>query len=580
MRLNFIKSIKRRLPKLNKRAKIILLGLLACCLLITVVQLAYPRSHAPLKAKLFGQSIGFKKINDLAPKVSESFDNATTKLQVPGAEKTLSLKNLGASIDTKKTLETINYPLWQRFIPLSLFFASPKVNYYVLDFMTDEQKEVISKLEADLNTQPKDSKLKIENGQIVIEKGYDGSIIKTDDIVQQIAGTQFHDGETVIDLKTESIKAVVSEEELKQAYEKALAYSKHQVTIVGLDDKKHIIPTEALINLLTVVNATSEESETETESKTDITIDQKELEKYMQTTGSVYRIEPGTTVIKVTDGTETSRTTGNIGKSLNIATLKNNIQQALDSSELNNTITTDTINLAPINKYERSYSKTQKGLQTYLDDLGQSEDIRVAVKQLDGNGWSVGTRQYESVVAASTYKIYLAVYLYNKINNGEIKLSDPILGQTTDSCLEKMIVVSNNDCPNEWLDNIIGRKNVNNYLYGLGMSRATNLNNPSASQTSAQDLVNILVGINNSSLLGGNGRNSLLEKMSRQVYRDGLPAGTSGWVQNKPGFLWSYNHDAGIVHTSHGSYAIAILTKNSNFKRIAEITKQIESLMY
>ena len=66
--------------------------------------------------------------------------------------------------------------------------------------------------------------------------------------------------------------------------------------------------------------------------------------------------------------------------------------------------------------------------------------------------------------------------------------------------------------------------------------------------------------------------------MKRNVYRQGIPAGASGTVADKVGFLNGLLHDAAIVYSPKGTYVLVILTNGSSWANIAELTKKIEAL--
>ena len=72
----------------------------------------------------------------------------------------------------------------------------------------------------------------------------------------------------------------------------------------------------------------------------------------------------------------------------------------------------------------------------------------------------------------------------------------------------------------------------------------------------------------------------LLEKMGRQLYPYGIPAGSKGKVYDKVGFLWSYIHDTGIVYHPKGTYVLTVMTSGYSYAKIAEITRQVEAIMY
>ena len=234
---------------------------------------------------------------------------------------------------------------------------------------------------------------------------------------------------------------------------------------------------------------------------------------------------------------------------------------------------------APTIVYDRSYNHSQKALQSYVDQVTSGKDIEISVKQLTGDGWSASSGTSKSVVSASTYKLFISLILMKKIDAGSISWSDSIQGTTVENCLYKTIVVSANNCAEDWLGQW-GRTNVNNTLYGLGFSTATTFMASDAVHTSAADLQKLLIGLHNKSLFSSDNASRLIGLMKKQVYRQGIPTGSSGTVADKVGFLWNYLNDAAIVYHPKGTYVLVVMTNNQSWSKIAEITKKIENIMY
>ena len=57
-----------------------------------------------------------------------------------------------------------------------------------------------------------------------------------------------------------------------------------------------------------------------------------------------------------------------------------------------------------------------------------------------------------------------------------------------------------------------------------------------------------------------------------------MPAGASGSVADKVGFLNGLLHDAAIVYSPKGDYALTVMSDGSSWANIAEITRKIEAL--
>jgi beta-lactamase class A len=89
-----------------------------------------------------------------------------------------------------------------------------------------------------------------------------------------------------------------------------------------------------------------------------------------------------------------------------------------------------------------------------------------------------------------------------------------------------------------------------------------------------------MIDIQQSTLVKGGERDFMLGLMRAQVYRQGVPAGTSAVVADKVGFLNGYLNDAAIVYHPNGTYVISVMTSGASWGKIAEITRKIEGIMY
>jgi beta-lactamase class A len=229
----------------------------------------------------------------------------------------------------------------------------------------------------------------------------------------------------------------------------------------------------------------------------------------------------------------------------------------------------------------QTYARSQEGLQSYLDYLDSVYDIRISVDQLDGS-WEASIRGDEESVSASTYKVFVAVYLLNQIADGTLTYDSAVSGRNAEECLTSMIEVSDNDCALAFL-NGLGRDAINQYFWDRGYSTATNLNvqeSTGTTVTSVDDLTKLMSEIYDSTILSGSERDLLLSLMQKQVYREGIPAGSSGTVSDKVGFLNAYLNDTAIVETASGDYALSIISDGATWATLASITSAIEDIMY
>jgi beta-lactamase class A len=117
----------------------------------------------------------------------------------------------------------------------------------------------------------------------------------------------------------------------------------------------------------------------------------------------------------------------------------------------------------------------------------------------------------------------------------------------------------------------------------INEARALGLKNTTldkeAQKTSAGDLATFLGSVYSGTIdINAENRSRLIDAMKRNVYRKGIPAGSSGTVADKVGFLDGLLHDASLVYSPKGDYVLVAMTDGSSWDKIAELTRKIESI--
>ena len=218
--------------------------------------------------------------------------------------------------------------------------------------------------------------------------------------------------------------------------------------------------------------------------------------------------------------------------------------------------------------------------QSGLADLPSQTATAVAVVDLSNRGYSnVMYNADTQFTSASTYKIFVAYAMIHDVETGRRTWSSSINGTTWDTCLSRMIVNSDNACPEAYLVSI-GYSSFNEIVQSLGVSDQTVLH-PYDMRTTAGDLAMILQKLYRGELMSEENKNKLLDLMSQQIYRQGIPTGIgdSGVVYDKVGFLDGLLHDAAIVHTDAGDYVLVVMTNGESWSYIAEVAKYVNSML-
>lgn len=198
---------------------------------------------------------------------------------------------------------------------------------------------------------------------------------------------------------------------------------------------------------------------------------------------------------------------------------------------------------------------------------------------------AVSSNGATTVTSASTYKLFIAAYLFHLDRIGAFTWT-----ASDKSGFEDMIVNSGNTYPEEILAKY-GEATIDAWLKTQGWGAVFTTN--AAASTTSDDLANLL-----EQLAAGKGpfsdpanRAWLLKLMGEQIYRTGIPAAaaatTSGaTVQDKVGFLNDVNNDAGIVTLPNGQrYVLVIMTSGHDqtqldFSRINTIAAKVQQIVY
>ena len=172
--------------------------------------------------------------------------------------------------------------------------------------------------------------------------------------------------------------------------------------------------------------------------------------------------------------------------------------------------------------------------------------------------------------------------LFDRINKGQIHWTDPMLDTNVAECFDRMTVASTNPCAESWIAQF-GRQYINDFIHTRGFSSGTSFTTGSANQTTAADLNKYMIGLDNGTLVSGANRQKLEYNLSRHPYKYGIGTGSSvpaNQIYDKVGFLWDYIHDTGIVPHPRGKYILTIMTKGQSYAAIANVTREIERIMY
>jgi beta-lactamase class A len=212
------------------------------------------------------------------------------------------------------------------------------------------------------------------------------------------------------------------------------------------------------------------------------------------------------------------------------------------------------------------------------------------------NGQFVSLNGNQSLPAASTIKIPVAIAFFQAVDQGKIQLHEQIpltqdvVGsgagtmqyelekRDSYSALEvvtKMIVISDNTATNMLIKRLGGMEKLNQQFQAWQMSH-TKLNNPlpdleGTNTTSPKDLAMVLVKLQDGNLLSLKSRDRLLDIMQQTKTRTLLPQGLEpdAVISHKTGDIGTILGDAGVIDMPNGKRYIGAVMATRPYNDVA-----------
>jgi beta-lactamase class A len=201
----------------------------------------------------------------------------------------------------------------------------------------------------------------------------------------------------------------------------------------------------------------------------------------------------------------------------------------------------------------------------------------IYLHQLRGGDATASYQPDQRFYPASIYKLLILETLFKKTpyagwNKG---LSN---GMTITKCVDRMIRYSDNNC-GVALGSYAGWTPATNQLKSLGLTNTALNTSDTQLHTTAGDVAKYLEYFYGDSTYP-DAKQFALNVMSQQVYRSGIPAGSSGCtVYDKIGDLNGFKHDAGVVDCPDTTYILVVMSKGGSYKQIANIASQLHQVI-
>lgn len=542
---------------------------------LLLAQLLYPADRLPLFMTIDTQTVGWQPMEAATKLLDEKYARLTVPLYFGSSQhayRTPAVADIGLTVTNKSRVEKSGYPFWLRLVPTSLFWAGAAVQPPKPEYMRSSgvlSAYIERELGASCSVAPKNPTFAVKNNALQLIPAIDGGRCELADVRSRLssveprlsaaAGTRIPMKRIAPPISNEQARTFL--EDLKKRTDKGVAVKVGEGTVT--------IEKNQLLGWLDF---------SDKDNKLAVHVNRDRSAQYFNATVApkVSRAA-GVSKVSTLDFTETSRVNGAMGQALDLDKTLSSIDEYLTNASNQPAAVTKV--LQPRTEYTRSYSPTDTGLSALLKQYAEAHPGAYGISLIElGGRHRRATYQDDKVFqTASTYKLFIAYSSLKRVEAGTWHWGDQITGgRNLEKCLDDMIVKSDNACGEALLAKI-GFRPITDEMKAIGLSGNTSFLKD-VPQTTAGDLATFLGALQSGQLLSPDSTNRLLGMMKRNIYRQGVPAGTGSQVADKVGFLNGLFHDAAIIYGPDGPVILTVMTEGSNWATIADLTRQIEAL--
>lgn len=554
-----------------------MIAAIATPLIMVAVQFVYPLGHTRLFAVVDGVPIGGMSRDDAVRRLDEAYQSAKVAIMFGSADKPYrspTLKTLGGSVNSNQAVGAVTYLWWLRLVPTSLWWAHLLVGDQAAEVTLNAESVrtyVTTELGESCTVAPQNATIVVgDDANLSVKKAEDGGTCKLADVVRLVGSANVSATlPNTVKVPMERIAPAISDDVAKKLLD-TMKGRLHQPVLLTYETTQ--VPIEAKTVTSWLVFG-------EHDGKIEVTIDgTKAADLLNEKMGSLVTKAPGVVTITTHDFQEISRTGGGNGQTLDTTGTAANIAKYLTGQTEDVPVATAPV--PPQQKFIRSYSSTDAGISALMRHYAESHPgtYGISLVELSGKRRRAAFNDTRKFTTASTYKVYVAYSTLKRVESGEFKWSDQVAGgRNLEKCFDDMIVLSDNACA-EALVKRIGYTPLHRDITGLGLTN-TSFIDAESYKTTAGDLSVFMASLETGQLpLSQSSRDRLLAALRRNVYRQGIPAGASGSVADKVGFLDGLLHDTAVVYSPSGTYVLTIMTEGSSWATIAELTREIEKI--
>lgn len=532
---------------------------------VMIVQLFYPSDRLLPLQRVDGLAVGAKSKTDAIKALDTAYANKKIDVYLGSNQSPVTaptFEQAGLSVDNTGRVQAMRYAWYWRLVPSSLFWANSAISAPKLVTSSKSDEFLTTKLLTQCQPQPQNATLKAEGAKLVVVPAKNGGECDGATVKKEFTAiTPSLSRPVAAHISMKEITPDVVDAEAQASADHYMAQVKDGIALT-VEGQQVTLPAADVYSWLDF---------TPNDITVDIDVNLDKIKPFMdKSITPKVAIAPGTATVTTKDFEEVSRVGGSDGRTLDLGKTAASIGKVVQG---NSGLATAVTQVVPANiTYVRSYSSTDTGLNALLSNFAKDHNgtFGISYAELSGDRRRANFQGDKQFVTASTYKLFVAYSVLKHVESGQMSWEE------NQTCFNKMISNSDNACAEAFLFKV-GLKTVTSEINALGL-KDSNFTKEGGPYTTANDLVIYLGTLEGGSMFSDTSKQRLVSAMLGNTFRNGVPAGASGQVADKVGFMNGLLHDAAIVYSPKGTYALAVMTDGSTWGTIADLTREIEKI--
>lgn len=542
--------------------------------LVVLIQVLYPADRALPFLYLGGIEVGGSNREAIIARLSDFAESGKVTLVTPSRQWQPLWSEVGLTIDREASATAaLEYAWWERLIPFSsiMRIIQSRQAPFVALVDQDRMRAFADRLVAEDIAAAQEAVIKVIDGRVQIDAAKSGYKFEVNEVIRQIQSLPLQTQST-IHLVPQPIPPTRSQAALQKTQAQAEVMLSRDLQLQVGDrqfhpDRKEIGEWLAFTeDLLT--------------KQLQVSLNYEALRQYLGEIDKAVQLPAGTTTVTLLDGQVVGRTEAQAGRTVAIDAAIAAIEKELRATEATTPVVLQVASVPPTVNYVRTYSQASSGLQALIRDWEAANygDYGIIVRELSGQHRYAEHQPDKRFVTASTYKMFLAYTVFQKIDQGIITSGQRTdMGWTVDQCIREMIVNSTNPCAIS-LQNLVGWEETDRMLRDAGFT-ATFLNNQTSGDkySTVRDETNFMLRTYSHSLMSPEHSEYLMSLFKRQIWRAGIPSGVPRGtvVANKVGLYNNWVHDVAIVFGPKSTYILGIMSKGGSDPQFADLSRRV-----